>query len=153
MYLNGDDMMKTTVAILSIVLVGLAIACTSDFSGDSVDTPTPVDIMNFDTLNEWYSSDILADNIREAYRNIGQQPPSVGHFAQACVLSRKVGFVKDVSRDELANRTRGDGYYTAYNVGIAWMLAGGTPDEQKEWCDKMVTLYNFEPWFGNKIEW
>lgn len=109
-------------------------------------------------LIEWYSSDILADNIladdiREAYRNIGKQPPAVGHFAQACVLSRKAGFVKDISREELANRTRSDAYYTAYNVGIAWMLAGGTSDEQMKWCDRIVALYDFEPWFGNKIEW
>jgi len=105
---------------------------------------------DFDSLNEWHTSDILADNIRQAYRQIGRPPPEVGHFAQACTLSRKAGFVKNIGRDELASQTRGDAYYTAYNVGIAWMLAGGTPDEQKEWCDKVVALYNFEPWFGQK---
>lgn len=80
--------------------------------------------MDFDALVEWHSSDALADNIRQACRQIGQQPPEVGHFAQACVLSRKAGFVNDISREEFANRTRGDAYYTSYNVGIAWMLAG-----------------------------
>lgn len=68
-------------------------------------------------------------------------------------MSHKAGFVREISREELADRTRGDAYYSAYNVGIAWMLAGGTPDEQKDWCDKVVALYNFEPWFGQKIEW
>lgn len=141
--------MKSTTVILAIVLAALATACTPDSDA----TATPVDVMDFDALNEWHSSDILADNIRQAYRQIGKQPPEVGHFAQACALSRKVGFAKEISRQELANRTRGDAYYTAYNVGIAWMLTGGTSDEQREWCDKMVVLYNFEPWFGNKIEW
>lgn len=147
------ELMKTNAILLAIVVTALAIACTSNSGNDLADTPPSVDLTNFDALNEWYSSDIIASNIGQAYRNIGQQSPSVGHFAQACVLSRKAGFVKDISRDELANRTRGDGYYTAYNVGIAWMLAGGTPDEQKEWCGRVVALYNFEPWFGKKIEW
>lgn len=142
--------MKTITAIFVIALVGLAIACKSV---PIVSEATPTPRANFDALDEWYSSDILADNIRQAYRQIGQQPPSVGHFAQACVLLRKAGFAESISREELASRTRGDAYYTSYNAGIAWLLAGGTPTEQKEWCDKVVALYNFEPWFGDKIEW
>lgn len=149
-YLAAAEMLKSITAIFVTVLVVLVIACTSEQTA-----PESVSILmtDFDALNEWYSSDILADNIKQAYRNIGQQQPEVGHFARACVLSRKAGFVREISREELADRTRGDAYYTAYNVGIAWMLAGGTPDEQKEWCEKVVALYNFEPWFGQKIEW
>ena len=145
-------MTKTIAAIFAVALAAMAIACSSE----QVDEPTAAvaeATPDLDTLNEWYLSDDIASNIRIAYRNIGQQPPSVGHFAQACVLSRKAGFVWEISRDELVSRTRGDAYYTSYNVGIAWMLAGGTPDEQKDWCDKMVALYNLEPWFGNEIEW
>ena len=143
-------MMKTIIAIFAVVLVGLPIACTSEPTAQDF-VPTPM--ADFDTLSEWYSSDTVVDNIRKSYQSIDQQPPQVGHFAQACTLSRKVRFAEMISNEEIRNRTRGEEYSTAYNTSIAWLLAGGTPDEQKEWCDNMVALYNFDPWFGNKIEW
>lgn len=91
--------------------------------------------------------------MQEVFRDINQQPPEVGHFAQACTLSRKVNFAYGISNEELVNRIRGEPYSTAYIKGIAAMLTEIPSDEQKEWCDKIVALYNFAPWFGNKIEW
>lgn len=91
--------------------------------------------------------------MKGVFRDIGQQPPEVGHFAQACTLSRKVNFAYSISNEELLERTRGEPYSTAYIKGIAAMLTEVPSDEQKAWCDKIVALYNFEPWFDDKIEW
>ena len=133
-------------AILFSTCLLMAVSCETESSFDDVSA-------DYDTLNEWYITDELAENVRIAFRRSGQQPPLEGHFAQACVLLREAGFVEEIERDELSERTRGTEYFTAYNVGIAWLLAGGTSDEQMEWCDKMVALYNFNPWFEKRILW
>ena len=111
--------MKITTTLLVIVLAALVIGCTPDSAEDSTAIPIPINLKDFDALNQWYSSDIVVENIRKSYQSIDRQPPQVGHFAQACTLSRKVGFAEMISNEELRNRTRGEEYSTPYNINIA----------------------------------